>query len=170
MEYKKYIKVNQYNVIIDSKSSAFIKDPTGWIEAGETDTRQWRLELADENFIYKYKWANDEIKDRTATSIKNDTVAILKSNKKYEIKIKANQLILADYPLWKQSNLHSEMGDLLNKKIDGNLTAGEATRIEELKAIKASVDSIRNQSDAFELEVDALTTVNALNNYTFNYS
>jgi hypothetical protein len=170
MEYKKYIKVNSNNVIIDSKSSAFVKDSAEWIEAGETDTRQWRLQLTDENFIFKYKWASGQIKDRTATSIKNDTIAILKSNKKGEIKITANQLILSKYPLWKQSNLHSEMGDLLNKKIDGNLTASEATRIEELKAIKSEVDNIRSQSNDFELEVDNLTTVNALNNYTFNYS
>jgi hypothetical protein len=170
MEYKKYIKVNSNNVIIDAKTDGFIKDTEGWIEAGETDNRNWRLDLVDENFIFKNKWASNQIKDRTATAIKNDSIAMLKSNKKGEIKAKANQLILADYPLWKQSNLHSEMGDLLNKKIDGNLTAGEATRIEELKAIKATVDNIRDQSDAFELEVDALTTVNALNNYTFNYS
>ena len=88
-----------------------------------------------------------------------------KTKKKAEIKDTAHDIIIAQYPYWKQNNMSHRAIELTDKKHTGSLTSGEQAEETELINAWAWVKDIRDQSDAMESAIDALTTITEIVNY-----
>ena len=67
--YSVYIKINSDNQIVGITSSAFLKDPTGWIKIDEgyglkyqlAQTRYLDQPIKKPGGAYNYKWENESI-------------------------------------------------------------------------------------------------------------
>ena len=70
-----------------------------------------------------------------------------------QIKAKAGQVINAEMPDWKQSNMISRAVELVDKKTTSNLNNTEKTEEAALKAAWAWVKSVRTYSDNMETAV-----------------
>lgn len=75
------------------------------------------------------------------------------------IKAKANELILARVPIWKQNNLQAESLSIVAKpsRGKGSLSQADLTRLDEIEAINAYPLAVRAQSDIDEEAILAQT-------------
>lgn len=84
------------------------------------------------------------------------------------IKEIANQRILTSLPVWKQNNASMRAIELVKIKAEGGtLSAKEQTEETQLMAAAGWVKSVRAVSNTKEAEIDALTTVEAVQAYDF---
>lgn len=82
--YKIYIKTDDSNRVTAINSSAFLTDPTGWIEVDEGTGDKYHhaqghylpLGLMTEDGIYQYKYVDGTVQERTADEIQVDRDAI----------------------------------------------------------------------------------------------
>lgn len=80
MEYTVYIKITENNLITEINSSAFVSNVSGWIEIDRGNGDKYRLAqanylpmpLIDDNGIYRYKYINGEISERSADEMAVD--------------------------------------------------------------------------------------------------
>jgi hypothetical protein len=89
MEYKHYIRLNLKNEIIYAFCDAYDTPNRNDILVEESDTRQFTLDLVDNNGDWKYKWENYKIveiseeekrKDKNISIIKSELLDFLKIN------------------------------------------------------------------------------------------
>ena len=77
---KVYIKIDHKDRIININSEVFISDFSGWIEIDNGEGDKYRLAqgnylpkpLTDENGVYRYKYVNKKIVERSAAEIAAD--------------------------------------------------------------------------------------------------
>jgi len=72
MKYKKLIKINSKNEIIDYKLHTQLGNTVGYIEIGETNNKHEILDIFDNNLNYKYKYENEEIIKKTEVELENE--------------------------------------------------------------------------------------------------
>ena len=80
MDYIVYIKITENNLITEINSSAFVSNVSGWIEIDRGNGDRYRLAqanylpmpLLDDNGIYRYKYINGEISERSADEMAAD--------------------------------------------------------------------------------------------------
>lgn len=94
----------------------------------------------------------------------------IKTKKKNQIKSSANSFIISQYPDWKQRNYTQKKAKFAMKKHDSALTLVEENLENEIDTAWDWIDNVRDQSDTFEDEVDALSTVEDVNNYTWSFT
>lgn len=78
--YKVYIQTNENNIVTAINSSAFLSDPTGWIEIDEgTGDKYHHAQgnylpkgLITDDGIYRYKYIDDTAQERTAEEIQKE--------------------------------------------------------------------------------------------------
>ena len=89
-KYKIYVKIDGSKSIIAANTSAFIKDTTGWTEAGEQTNRHFHTEYLNGNGVPLLKLSAGKIVARTNTAINTDNAAVeaesLKATKRSQIK------------------------------------------------------------------------------------
>jgi hypothetical protein len=83
-----------------------------------------------------------------------------KAAKKTEIKTAARAQILARYPEWQQQNMTARAVELVSL---GQTTGPEA---QQIQAVWAWIKEVRARSDLLEADVDACTTVEAVEQLT----
>lgn len=79
-EYLVYIRVDDAGRVVDINSSAFLQDTDGWtqIDSGHGDKfhhaqgNYFPLPLFDERGIYRYKFVNDQVAERTVEEMDAD--------------------------------------------------------------------------------------------------
>lgn len=80
MQHTVYIKTDSSNRITEINSSAFISDFSGWIEVDKGDEDRYHhaqgnylpTMLKDENDVYRYKYENGKISERSADELSTD--------------------------------------------------------------------------------------------------
>lgn len=88
--------------------------------------------------------------------------AVLKIKTKYIAKKKILDII----PQWKQNNLTARATELLERKIDGTITATEQTELTTLRNTWNSIlKPIRTASDSIENEINGIATTEEANAY-----
>jgi len=146
--YKLYAKIKD-DIIIEIKTEAFIKDPTDYVEIGEQEGRHYHEPVSDD-IGHLYKLVKGEKVLRAFEDRKGGIIESLVS----EIKGKANDVILAKYPMWMQNNLQARFTELLDKD---TLTTEEQDEKDAIYDVWDWVKSIRYQSNDFEQELEGLT-------------
>lgn len=68
------------------------------------------------------------------------------------IKAKANDVITAEFPDWKQRNLTARAMEIINAAKDRNYTVEEQEELDEIEAIWSWIKLVRAASDAAEIE------------------
>lgn len=92
-----------------------------------------------------------------------------KENKINEVKKKAQEIILKEYPYWKQNNLSHRAIELSDKKYTNELTQEELDEEMELNSVWVWVKNMRTQSDVMESMIENLETVQTVKNYEINF-
>ena len=80
MEYIVYIKIDSKSRITEINSSAFLSDISNWIEIDKGDGVRYHhaqanylpKPLIDENGVYRYKYSNGAVAERTAEEMAAD--------------------------------------------------------------------------------------------------
>ena len=80
MGYTVYVKTDEKNRITDINSSAFISDISGWVEIDSGDGDRYHhaqgnylpKPITDENGVYRYKFENGAICERSADEMAAD--------------------------------------------------------------------------------------------------
>jgi hypothetical protein len=128
--------------------------------------------MATKNSVEIDEWNvdRDQPTMQELETIHNDNLlGYKKADKIREIKGSAHEVIISEYPDWKQRNLAHRASELIDKKYGDGLTPEEETEEQALKDIWTWVKSIRTQSDTFEDEVNAIETVEDVENYTWSF-
>lgn len=94
-------------------------------------------ELADVEGVPTWTWSEAGIESLRACRIA-------------EVKAEAGRRILARYPTWKQANMNMRATELVDARVDRELTAEETTEREALLAAAEWIKSVRAASDAIE--------------------
>ena len=100
---KVYIKTDDKNRVTAINSEIFISDTIGWIEIDRGDGDRYvhaqgnyfPKPLTDENGVYRYKYADGIVSDRTAEEIEMELFPSIISNKKSELSAECEKAILA---------------------------------------------------------------------------
>lgn len=98
-----YAKIDEKNRITDINSSAFILDISEWteIDSGEGDRfhhaqgNYFPKPLTDENGVYRYKYADGIVSERTAEEIEMELFPSIISNKKTELSTECEKAIIS---------------------------------------------------------------------------
>jgi hypothetical protein len=167
--YTRYVKTDGAGAVTNALTSAFVKDPENWQEAGEQSQRHWHLDIINEYGTYKYELSNGEVIERTAQAIETDDISNLKTRIITDIKQKAQEIILNQYPYWKQNNYQSEAIRLLEKKVDSGLTTEEEQTRADILAVDDWINGIRSQSDFMETELEGKSLIELME-YVINYN
>ena len=80
MGYTVYVKTDEKNRVTDINSSAFISDTSEWVEIDSGDGDRYHhaqgnyfpKPLTDENGVYRYKYADGVVSERTAEEMTGD--------------------------------------------------------------------------------------------------
>jgi hypothetical protein len=80
----------------------------------------------------------------------DEEVAAMRAAQVQSVKAEAGRRILALYPTWKQANMNMRATELVDLRIDRELTAEEAAERDELIAAAEWIKAVRAASDAIE--------------------
>ena len=87
-----------------------------------------------------------------------------------EIKEEAYGRIVSILPEYKQRNYTARSAELLEKKIDGTISQSEIDELTVMKAIWGEIKAVRDESNTLDAAVLAATTVDEVNQITWEES
>lgn len=110
----------------------------------------------------------EEIKKRIPKNLTEIDDA--KEHMSKNITLKANALILSAFPEIQQMQMVQRAVELLEKKVDSELTQDEENEILAIKNIKIAAKNIRDQESAMIAEVNDLAELSDIMNYNITFS
>lgn len=93
----------------------------------------------------------------------------VKANRIVEIKTEAGKRITDRYPVWKQNNMQARVSELMDKKVDGTITAEETSELDYYKTtVWGWIKQVRDASDLAEAQImtDECNTVELVEGVT----
>lgn len=157
---KHYARVEN-GIVIKFFSDAFETPSQEDICIEEAGDRHCQKTAVDYRGIFLYKEDKGKIIERTENEKREKYVELAR----IKIKLRAEQMILSRLPLWKQINLQTEASELIVDYFEkGQLTPEQIERQAYINGEKAWRDSIREQSNKMEIELDSLS-VEEIKNY-----
>lgn len=98
-----FIKIDDKNCVIAINSEIFISDLTGWIQIDDgvgdryahAQGNYFPKSLTDENGVYRYKYADGIVSERTAEEIEIKLFPSIISNKKSELSTECEKAIIS---------------------------------------------------------------------------
>jgi len=139
--------------------SAILQNLFPGIVIGSADQGDCEIEKGEDGVTRISAWRRPEPQP-TDAQIAAAALPAAKAAKKREIKQAARAHILARYPEWKQTNLLARAVELVSL---GDLAGAEWT---QMQAGWAWIQATRARSDLLESDVDACTTVEAVEQLT----
>jgi hypothetical protein len=91
---KQYVKVDENNNVIKTRSECFMTDYTDWIEVGESADTHYNLVFKSPEGYHNYKVKDGKVIERTATDINKDKLDIVKEDKINDVKANTREIAI----------------------------------------------------------------------------